>query len=804
MRPRLASAIVRGSIAAAITATVGFASAPAAFGLQALDLTANASAGDSGERAVVYLGGPSGAHICRGELSHTAMRATLPSLRTSAAGGGKWTWSVAAGVTAGRWRVHVTCSLASGVISADTAFGASAGPRTQHRAQSLTRARVQGTAWTSFATSRGKGGGDNIDYYPPSQCTWLAQHLRPDLPFFPGPGGNAGNWIISAQHAGFATGVRARPHAVVVFAPQQAAGTYKGIARYAGQYGHVAFVKAVKGANMTITESNVIGPGRVDTRSLAWRGKGFHFIYSSTAPPPRVPGQATNATPFDVYRTCANGHCGLQEYQGPGQSKPSSGKDHVYPDGSKVYVVCQTPGDRVVGLDASSTNVWDRLADGGFVSDYYVTTPEKDDRFSIPLQQCGTSGALTVALSSPSAGATLTGTVMLSATSNAPAVQFAAYYSTTPGIAGSATWHTIATDSSPSGQTFTTMWNTVTGPNQGGPGQDTVLIAATAIDSDGTPSGAQDVRRIAVANPGADGNFAYHVQGTCSDSNCKLNLRAGPGYSNYPLLGTKNEGDEVDISCQASGEVVSGSGGTTNIWDRLTDGSWASDLYIDTPNPGNLSPPIPQCSSIPPPPSPQVQLTEPTASSVLTGRIQISATSNESDVTFDAYYSTTPGVAGTATWHPIGTVMSTNGTFVVSWDTSQVPNQGQAAQDTVQVRVTALDGAGDPTSVQDERRVDIENPSADGSYAYHVYGTCGDNSCELNLRSGPGYTNYQITGTEHEGDELNIVCQTQGEAVSASSGTSDVWDKLANGSWAADFYVDTPVFGAFSPPIPQC
>jgi surface antigen len=803
MRGQLGSAILRGAIAAAITALVALVHAPAALSLQALDLTANVTGGDSGERAVVYLGGPSGTHICSGGISHGALTATLPSLRTSPAGGGKWTWSVAAGVSAGRWQAHVTCSLASGVISADASFASSAGPRAHHRPRSLTSGTVQGAAWTSHATSGGKGGGGDVNYYPPDQCTWWVEHLRPDLPFFPGPSGDAGNWVTSAQHAGFATSERARPRAVVVFAPEQADGTYKGIARHAGPYGHVAFVKAVKGPNMTITESNVVGPGRVDTRRLAWRGKGFHFIYSSTAPP-RIMGAAPNAIAFEVFRTCANGHCGLQEYQGPGESKPTMGKDHVYPDRSKVYVVCQTPGERVVGLDASSTNVWDRLADGGFVSDYYVNTPEKEDQFSIPLQQCGTSGPLTVTLSSPAAGATLTGAVTLSATSDAPTVQFAAYYSTTPGVAGSASWHTIATDSSPSGQTFTAAWNTATVPNQGGPGQNTVRIAATAIDSDGTPSGAQDVRRIAVANAAADGTFPYNVQGTCADSACKLNLRTGPGYSNYLIVGTKNEGAEVGISCQASGQVVSGSGGTTNIWDRLSDGSWASDLYIDTPNPGGFSSPIPQCSSVPPPLTPEAHLTAPTTSSVLTGTVQISATSNESGVTFDAYYSTTPGVAGTAIWHPIGTAASTNGAFVISWDTSQVPNQGQPAQNTVQIRVTALDGAGNPTTVQDVRRVDVENASADGSYAYHVYGTCGENSCELNLRSGPGYTNYQVVGTKHEGDELDIVCQTHGEAVSTSHGTSDIWDKLSSGSWAADFYVDTPMFGAFSPPIPEC
>jgi surface antigen/uncharacterized protein YraI len=661
---------------------------------------------------------------------------------------------------------------------------------------------VNGAAWTSYATGEGEGGGAETNYYPRSQCTWLAEHLRPDLPFFPGPGGNASNWIASAQHAGFATGQRPRAHAIVVFAPEQAEGVYRGIARYAGQYGHVAFVKAVDGPKMTIVESNLLGPGRQDERKLTWRGKDLHFIYSPTAVHPSV-NTAANALPFYVFRTCANGHCGLREYQDPEQTAPTMGEDHVYPDKTKIYVVCQIYGERVIGFDASSTNVWDRLADGGYVSDYYVTTPEKNDQFSVPLPQCGTSGPLTVSLSSPANGATLTGTITLSATSNAPTVQFAAYYSTTPAIPNSASWHTIGTDSSPSSQIFTMTWNTSEAPNQGQPGQSTVRIAATAIDSGGTPSGSQDVIRVAVANARPDGTFPYNVLGTCVESNCKLNLRAGPGYSAYPVVAKKSEGEEVDIACQASGETVSGAAGTTSIWDRLSDGSWASDDYIDTPDPGGFSSPIPQCSSVPPPPTPEVHLTSPIAGDVLTGTVQISATSNESEVAFEAYYSSSPGTPGSATWHSIGTAESTNGTFTISWDTTRAPNQGQPKQGTVQIRATALNGTGNTTGAQDERRVDVENPSADGSYPYHVYGTCGENSCELNLRSGPGRS-YGLVGVKHEGEEVDIVCQAHGEVVSGAQGSSDTWDKLKDGSWAADYYIDTPMFGAFSPPIPQC
>jgi hypothetical protein len=57
-----------------------------------------------------------------------------------------------------------------------------------------------------------------------------------------------------------------------------------------------------------------------------------------------------------------------------------------------------------------------------------------------------------------------------------------------------------------------------------------------------------------------------------------------------------------------------------------------------------------------------------------------------------------------------------------------------------------------------------------------------------------------------DGNSVDIVCQTRGEAVSGKDGSSStVWDKLAQGDYAADFYINTPgMTGQFSPPISQC
>lgn len=70
---------------------------------------------------------------------------------------------------------------------------------------------------------------------------------------------------------------------------------------------------------------------------------------------------------FSVYRTCEDdGPCYLKEHMLPGVSTQVAG---LLNDGAVVQVVCQTQGEL-----ASGTPVWDRLADGRYVSDAYVYT----------------------------------------------------------------------------------------------------------------------------------------------------------------------------------------------------------------------------------------------------------------------------------------------------------------------------------------------------------------------------------------------------------------------------------------------
>ena len=91
-------------------------------------------------------------------------------------------------------------------------------------------------------------------------------------------------------------------------------------------------------------------------------------------------------------------------------------------------------------------------------------------------------------------------------------------------------------------------------------------------------------------------------------------------------------------------------------------------------------------------------------------------------------------------------------------------------------------------------------------YVYSVYHTCANGACGLKFHSGPGYSNYPVTRVLVDGNAVDIVCQTRGQSVSGIDGSSsNVWDKTAQGDYAADFYIDTPgITGSFSPPIPEC
>jgi uncharacterized protein YraI len=69
----------------------------------------------------------------------------------------------------------------------------------------------------------------------------------------------------------------------------------------------------------------------------------------------------------------------LNGRSGPKTSTPI-GK--TYTPGTTVPVVCQTPGTKI-----GTTSVWNKLTDGNYVSDYYISTSSKTS-YSAPLPRC--------------------------------------------------------------------------------------------------------------------------------------------------------------------------------------------------------------------------------------------------------------------------------------------------------------------------------------------------------------------------------------------------------------------------------
>jgi uncharacterized protein YraI len=70
------------------------------------------------------------------------------------------------------------------------------------------------------------------------------------------------------------------------------------------------------------------------------------------------------------------------QLNGRGGPKTSTPIVKTYPPGSTVTVVCQTSGTKI-----GTTSVWNKLTDGSYVSDYYVSTPSKTT-YSAPLPRC--------------------------------------------------------------------------------------------------------------------------------------------------------------------------------------------------------------------------------------------------------------------------------------------------------------------------------------------------------------------------------------------------------------------------------
>ena len=80
---------------------------------------------------------------------------------------------------------------------------------------------------------------------------------------------------------------------------------------------------------------------------------------------------------------------------------------------------------------------------------------------------------------------------------------------------------------------------------------------------------------------------------TVNTAGAPLTVRSGPG-TNYSSVGSVSDGASVSISCQTSGTSVSGTYGTSSIWDRIGSGRYIADAYVYTGYDGYI-PGVPRC-----------------------------------------------------------------------------------------------------------------------------------------------------------------------------------------------------------------
>ncbi|MES2014951.1 MAG: peptidoglycan DD-metalloendopeptidase family protein [Pseudomonadota bacterium] len=77
--------------------------------------------------------------------------------------------------------------------------------------------------------------------------------------------------------------------------------------------------------------------------------------------------------------------------------------------------------------------------------------------------------------------------------------------------------------------------------------------------------------------------------GTVNTAGANLNVRSGPGTS-YSIVDSLADGAGVSISCQTTGTTITGTYGTSNLWDKIGSGRYVPDAYIYTGSDGRVAP----------------------------------------------------------------------------------------------------------------------------------------------------------------------------------------------------------------------
>ncbi|WP_084470114.1 glycoside hydrolase domain-containing protein [Jiangella gansuensis] len=96
---------------------------------------------------------------------------------------------------------------------------------------------------------------------------------------------------------------------------------------------------------------------------------------------------------------------------------------------------------------------------------------------------------------------------------------------------------------------------------------------------------------INIDSDSLDAPVATVARGFRVTSTVGLATRSGPSAT-YPQVGRRDPGSTLAVVCQGLGQRV----GTTSVWDRLSDGSWVTDLYVSTPSKTTFSGGLPRCT----------------------------------------------------------------------------------------------------------------------------------------------------------------------------------------------------------------
>lgn len=79
------------------------------------------------------------------------------------------------------------------------------------------------------------------------------------------------------------------------------------------------------------------------------------------------------------------------------------------------------------------------------------------------------------------------------------------------------------------------------------------------------------------------------ASGTVHTSGANLNVRSGASTS-YSVVGSLSNGSHVTIYCQKNGQTITGTYGTSKLWNRIGTGRYIPDAYTYTGSDGRVAP----------------------------------------------------------------------------------------------------------------------------------------------------------------------------------------------------------------------